>query len=84
MGSSEYEGWLAFYAKDPWGPGRDNFHAALICSLIANALRGKGKKPISYQEFMLTDRDQHRRKKSSEFLGWLKAVAKPKKGNRGK
>jgi hypothetical protein len=84
MGSSELEEWRAFWLREPWGPYRDNVHAALICSLIANAFRGKSSRPISYQEFMLSDRTQHKARKTAEFINFMKAVAKPKKGQRGK
>ena len=69
------------YREDPWGPYRDNIHAGLIASTIANAFRGKGSKTASYQDFMLVDRSEYNKKKSKEFIGWLKKVAKPKKKN---
>jgi hypothetical protein len=84
MGSSELSEWRRFWAIEPWGPYRDNIHAGIVASLIANAFRGKGIKAVSYQDFMLVDRGEHRNKKTTQFLGWLKAVAKPKKKNSGK
>lgn len=81
MGASELEEWKLLWASDPWGPYRDNFHAALITSVLVNIHRKKNTKPIDYTEFMLSDREQYQRKKSKEFLSWMKAVGK--KVNRG-
>lgn len=68
-----------FYREDPWGSYRDNIHAGIIASMIANAFRSKKGKAITYEDFMLIDRSEHRKKKTSEFLGWLGAVAHKKK-----
>ncbi len=85
MGSSELSEWKTFWAREPWGAYRDNLHAALICSLIANAFRDPKKSgAVSFQDFMLADREKHQAKKTSEFINFLKAVAKPKKGKGGK
>lgn len=83
MGSSELGGWREFWAKEPWGPHRDNFHAALICSLIANAFRGKGAKAVTPADFMMADKAVHQKRKTNEFIGWLMKVATPKKDKRG-
>ena len=69
-----------FYSEDPWGSRRDNIHAGLVASTIANAFRSKKGKAITYQDFMLVDRSDYRKKKTSEFLGWLGKVAQNKKG----
>jgi hypothetical protein len=71
MGASELREWMAFYQMEPWGPGRDNIHAGIIASVIANVFGGKAK----WQDFMLTSQEDHRKAKSQGFLAWLKAVA---------
>jgi hypothetical protein len=73
-----------FYREDPWGSRRDNMHAAFIASVIANVYRAKGRKAISYEDFMLLDREQHGKRKSGQLLDWMKSVAKPKKNKNGK
>ncbi len=83
MGASELMEWQRFWKSEPWGSYRDNIHAGLLASLIVNALRGKGKKPVSYQDFMLVDRDEHRKRETQKTLSWLKSVAKPKKKKNG-
>jgi hypothetical protein len=86
MGASELAEWRAFWAREPWGPYRDNYHAAMLCALFANAFRDPKKRPkgFTFDDFMLADRDKHRAKQTAEFINFLTAVAKPKKGNSGK
>ena len=78
LGSSELIEWQRFWAREPWGAHRDNIHAGLIASTLANAFRGKGSKAITYQDFMLVDRSEHKQKKTKEFLSWINRVAKKK------
>jgi hypothetical protein len=79
MGASELQEWAKFWRQEPWGSHRDNIHTGILASLIVNALRKKTAKAVSYQDFMLVDRDEHRRKETARTLTWLKSIAKPKK-----
>ncbi len=81
MGASELREWQMFWAREPWGSYRDNLHTGVLASLIVNALRAKGTKAVTYQDFMLVDKDDHRKKKTGETVAWLKAVATPKNKN---
>jgi hypothetical protein len=74
---------LRFYRQEPWGSERDNIHAGLIASTFANAFRGKGQKAVTFQDFMLTDRETHRKRETQKTLSWFKAVAKKKKKKNG-
>jgi hypothetical protein len=47
--------WMDEYRRDPWGTWRDNAHAALICTVIANAYRSKESRPFTYEDFMILD-----------------------------
>ena len=80
MGSSELAEWVRFWQMDPWGAYRDNIHAGLIASTLANVYRRKNSPPITYQEFMLVDKSTQAKRRNREFLGWMSAVAK-KAGN---
>ncbi len=51
MGSAELTQWQAFYAVDPWGSWRDNYHAGLIATTVAN-YSGHAKKAVTVQSFM--------------------------------
>ena len=53
--ASEVEGWRAFYALQPFGPWRDNFHAAQIAYILAAANRNPKRPAPKIDEFMYRD-----------------------------
>lgn len=63
---------------EPWGQWRDNAHAAVVASVIANAHRKKGTKAFDWQDFMLVDKDTDRARKTAQSLAWLRSNAKRK------
>ena len=75
MGASELQEWMTYWRMEPWGSYRDNIHAGLIASTIANVYRSKNRRPVSFEEFMLSDRDLYKKKKTKETLAWMKSVA---------
>ena len=81
MGSSELFEWYKYWQMEPWGSYRDNIHAGLIASTLANAFMSKGKR-VNYQDFMLVDRREHAKKKTTEFITWMKSVGKKKNGRK--
>lgn len=70
---------VRYFREEPFGSYRDNIHAGLIASTFANAFRKKGTSPVSYQDFMLMDRNEHRKRQSQKFIGMLGKLSKPKK-----
>jgi hypothetical protein len=44
MDAEEFGWWAALYRRDPWGEERADARHGILCSLVANALSGKGKK----------------------------------------
>ena len=75
------------FRDEPWGPWRDNLHAGLIASTMANAFRGKDTKPYSYEDFMLMSPDESRERREQKqraarvaLVASLKAAAKGKNG----
>jgi hypothetical protein len=80
LSARELDEWLIFWQLEPWGPIRDNMHAGLIASTIANVNRRKGSAPIRFSEFMLLDRESEQARRRSAFVGWLKRAAKAKGG----
>lgn len=55
MGSWRLSEWMAYYRLEPFGSKRDEIHAALIASVIANVNRDKDKKPFPYtiEDFLI-------------------------------
>lgn len=53
VSSEEFTYWLAFYRLEPWGCDPDDWRAALVASVTANAAGGKkGGKPFKTSEFI--------------------------------
>ncbi len=50
--SEEFAEWIAFGATDPWWSAREDMRTALLCAVIANAHRSKGK-AFEVSDFML-------------------------------
>ena len=67
--------WQAYYALEPFGQERDNFHAGIIASTVANC---HSKKAWSAKDFMLKDSKQSRDDKARQLLTGLRTFAKPK------
>lgn len=42
--SAELTEWMAYFELEPFGEERSDFRNALLCSLIANVFRGKGRR----------------------------------------
>lgn len=66
--------WTEEYRRDPWGTWRDNTHAAMICSLIANAFRGKDGRSFSTEDFMLLDAETAAQKRAEKVSKGNKAL----------
>lgn len=76
FGASELGEWESYWRQEPWGPYRDNLHAGLICSVLANIHRRSGSPEITYEDFMLKDKDQHKQLETRRALAWFRGVAK--------
>lgn len=73
-----------FWAHEPWGPWRDNMHAAIIAAEIRRPNLKKGSR-VSLADFMLRhpadvedEREQGRRKATSNLFQFFKLVGKRK------
>ena len=52
MDSRELTEWLAFYSLEPFGGDTRYIGHAITATTVANANRGKGKKPAKVEDFM--------------------------------
>lgn len=48
----EFAEWTAYYRLEPFGCEADDYRAALVCAVTANASRGKGGRSASPKDFM--------------------------------
>lgn len=62
---------------EPFGSERDNIHAGIIASTLAN-IHGGSKKTWSAKDFMVIDPITRRTQSTTQFVAGLKALAKPK------
>ena len=77
LGSAELSEWIAFYELEPFGPRRDNYHAGMISSVLANIHRAKGAKAISPSDFMLEDPGMRAKQRTQTTITHLLHVATP-------
>jgi hypothetical protein len=77
LSARELDDWRAFYAVEPWGAWRENLHAGLVASTIANVNRAKGSKAFSAMDFMLKERDSSADQiKTAQVVGFLRAASR--------
>lgn len=77
MSAREFTWWLALHQKQPRGVERDNFHAALIASIIANTHAPKGK-TFSVQDFMHVDAETKKERELNMFISRMRSLSKSK------
>jgi hypothetical protein len=71
----EHRQWARYWAEEPWGPYRDNLHAAMLCVQILRTVMKKGAKLPPLSQFMLVPAKQQKEKNALSFLAMLKANA---------
>lgn len=76
MSSEELTYWMAFDSISPFGAERDNYHAGVVASTVANC---HSKKSFSPADFMLKDEAQKKQEGLQSFMKGLRAHAKQKK-----
>lgn len=85
---SAYLKWAAYWREEPWGPWRDNIHAAIIAREV---LRGRLKKGVSAPKldtWILVDPRTRARENRAGFVAMLRVVGRSradvKKATKGK
>lgn len=85
MPARDYELLLRYWQQEPWGPWRDNLHAAVIAAEVRRPHLKKGKK-VQLDDFMLRhpddvaeEQEAKRRAATRNLFQLFKAVAKPKR-----
>lgn len=77
MSSAEFVDWMAYYAIEPFGQWRDNWHSAQIAMMLYNV--NSSKKQVTTEEFMYCDKESAREKQDLEFLGRINSISKREK-----
>ena len=70
--------WMQYEHLEPFGAWRDNFHSAMIATLIANANRDPKRRPqpLKMSEFFYIDPETARENEDMEFLTKLRVLRK--------
>lgn len=82
MTAREFARWMDFYKEEPFGPVRDNLHAGLVASMLYNANRRKGARPLSANDFLLMTERERMERTTKRTLAAVKALAEPKRKKR--
>jgi len=68
----------AYWQDEPWGPWRDNLHAGLIASAVANYGPKKLRRVMSWKDFLLKPRIATQTQNRGSLLAALRMMAKPR------
>jgi hypothetical protein len=68
--------WMEYERLEPFGAPRDNYHAALIATILANAYRDRKRAPIKMAEFFYQDPDSAREAADMQMLSRLRLLKK--------
>lgn len=52
MDAAELSEWAAYYRLEPWGEAPQYWRSGLLCSMVANALRGKDQRAFEVGDFI--------------------------------
>lgn len=77
MPASDYDLLSRYFAIEPWGPWRDNLHAAIIAREVRRMLTRQ--RSIDLQQFMVMPPERRDRGSVMQFVAALKAMAGPRK-----
>lgn len=76
LDSDELTEWAAFYDLMPFGPTRDNMHAALVASTLVNMFKAKGTPPAKMSAFMFNDAEGQRANETKRIFSALFAMGR--------
>lgn len=79
MSSREFGEWMEFYKSEPFGPVRDNLHAGIVTSMIYNASRRKGARPMSAADFLLMSERERMERNTKKTLSAVRVLAQTKR-----
>ncbi len=78
MPAREFNEWARYWEEEPWGPYRDNLHAAMLCVETLRPHLSKGARVPEIENFML--RKANKKSGFGEFVSMLNRRARaPKK-----
>ena len=70
---------MEYSRLEPFGAIRDNWHAALIASILANAYRDPKRPPPKFKDFFYVDEDTAQEDKDKEIFKFLSGLGQGRK-----
>ena len=67
---------MEYERLEPFGAWRDNWHAAMTATILANAYRARNTAPVKISEFMFKDPETARDEEDLQILAHLRAMKK--------
>lgn len=83
MSQRSYLGWRRYWDEEPWGPWRDNLHAALIAREVKRPYLPKGTKS-KLDDFMVVNPAVRQSEGTSNLVDLLKVMAVKKQRRKRK
>lgn len=71
MPARELVEWIEYETLEPFGAWRDNWHAAVIASILANVNRKPGTPPVSMADFFYTDPATAQEQKEAAMIAFI-------------
>lgn len=77
MSAKEFALWSALHQSQPRGVERDNFHAAIVATVIANSNAPKGK-TFKVNDFIHEDHEIKKEREQQAFFARMRSLSTPK------
>lgn len=71
MPASEMLEWMEFERIEPFGPWRDNWHTALLATILANAHRDPKSPKVQMRDFFFVDPETDQEQRDAEMIAFL-------------
>lgn len=75
MTQRAYLGWQRYWVEEPWGPYRDNLHAALIAREVRRPQVRKGGQPPKLDDFMVVNPEVRQAEATGNLIDYLKMIS---------
>jgi len=75
MTARAYRKWELYWKAEPWGPFRDNLHAALIAREVRRPQMRKGAR-VELEPFLIREPGERQRDANKKLVGALMAMSK--------
>jgi len=75
MSISELQEWHQYEELEPFGQLRDNYHAAMVAHILANAHRGPNRPPVPFSQFFYVDRKTQQERNDRAMVEFMDNLA---------